>query len=339
MRRLQFSSVALVISVLVVACQGARPSPSASIGSAAPSAVASPVASPVISTDPAVIESRYEAGLPLFDYDATAPLSLERAESVKTSGILREDISYASPRGGRAAAYLLRPATEGPHPGLILMHGSGGNRSDMLSEGSDYARLGVLVLLAEAPWARRDGEWIDFTERDRDEQIQLIVDLRRAVDVLIEVGADPERIGYLGYSYGAAMGGLLAGVEPRIRAFVLDVGDGGLVSHFTGPDDRGVPPGVSEAAWEAWLEVMEPIEPIYFIGHAAPGSVLMQSGRFDELVPAADAERWHETAGATQEVIWYDTGHELSTQAWCDGADWLRQHLAFEAGDLTFGCA
>jgi dienelactone hydrolase len=236
-------------------------------------------------------------------------------------------------------AYLLHPSTDGPHPGLILMHGSGGDRAAMLIEGGQYARLGVLVLLAEAPAARRAGEWITFTERDRDEQIQLIVDLRRAVDVLIEVGADPGRIGFLGYSYGAAMGGQLAGVEGRIRAFVLDVGDPGLVSHFTGPDDPPVPPDVTPEAWDAWLEAMEPIEPAYFIGHAAPGAVLMQSGRHDELIPVADAERWHEVAGSSQEVIWYESGHLLPAQAWCDGADWLRGFLAFEEGDLTIGCS
>ena len=33
------------------------------------------------------------------------------------------------------------------------------------------------------------------------------------------------------------MGALFAGVERRINAAVLVVGDGGLVSHFTGPEE------------------------------------------------------------------------------------------------------
>jgi dienelactone hydrolase len=328
----------LTIATLVTACQTASPGESgASTGPATQSASAAAVQ--IVSSDPAVMENKYADAFQLFDYDASAPLGLVRGEVVQTGGITREDISYASPLGGQAAAYLLYPSTDGPLPGLILMHGSGGNRSDMLMEGNQYARLGVLVLLAEAPSARRAGEWINFTERDRDEQIQLIVDLRRAVDVLIEVGADAERIGFLGYSYGAAMGGQLAGLESRIRGFVLDVGDGGLVSHFTGPGDPPVPPDVTTDAWGAWLEAMEPIEPIYFIGHAAPGSLLMQSGRQDELIPVSDAERWHEVAGPSQEVIWYESSHALPVQAWCDGADWLREFLAFEEGDLAIGCS
>ena len=340
MRRLSPSPAAIAIATIAVACQSASPSASEGIGSSNPSVRESAAASPVVSTDPATMESRYEAALPLFEYDLAAPLGLERGDSVEVAGIRREDVSFTSPKGGTVSSYVLHPLTEGPYPGLIVMHGSGGSRSDLLDQGNDYARLGVLVLLIDGPSARRPGEWINFMERDREEQIQLIVDLRRAVDVLVEVGADPERIGYLGYSYGAAMGGLLAGIEHRIRAYVLDVGDGGLVSHFTGPDDGGGnPEGIPQAQWDVWVAAMEPIEPIYFIGHAAPGTVLMQSARHDELVPAADAERWHKAAGDSNEVMWYDSGHGLPLAAWCDQADWLRAFLAFEAGDLTAGCA
>jgi BAAT / Acyl-CoA thioester hydrolase C terminal len=38
---------------------------------------------------------------------------------------------------------------------------------------------------------------------------------------------DEQRLGYIGWSYGAAIGGLLAAVERRIKAYVLAVGGGG----------------------------------------------------------------------------------------------------------------
>jgi dipeptidyl aminopeptidase/acylaminoacyl peptidase len=285
------------------------------------------------------MQSRYEAARGLFEYDATQPVSLERTNTTGLDQIRREDVAFASPTRGTVTAYLLSPEPAGTYPGLIVMHGSGGSRLDLLDQGADYARLGVFVLLIDGPSARRDGEFINFTSRDREEQIQLITDLRRAVDVLIAVGADPARIGYLGYSYGAAMGGQLAGVEPRISAYVLDVGDGGLVSHFTGPDDGGPPPGVSSAEWEAWLSLMEPIEPLYFIGHASPSVILMQSARSDENIPISDAERWHAAASDPREVMWYDSGHWLPPQAWCDQADWLRGYLEFAEGALLGECA
>jgi cephalosporin-C deacetylase-like acetyl esterase len=67
-----------------------------------------------------------------------------------------------------------------------------------------------------------------------------MVDLRRGVDLLTQhQKVDPARISYIGYSYGAAMGGLLAGIEPRIKAYGLMVGDGGLVNHFMDGDQPG----------------------------------------------------------------------------------------------------
>ena len=339
-------AVAPILAIVLASCQaGPTAAPgeteAASPGAVAsrPSALASPLAA-VISIDQPTMEARYQAALPLFEYDSTAPLGLTKGPGREGFGIAIEEIGYVSPLGGTVTAYLLHPgAATRPRPGLIVMHGSGGSRSDLLREGTNYAQLGVLVLLIDGPSARREGEWIDFTSRDREEQVQLIVDLRRAVDVLIDVGADPTRIGYLGYSYGAAMGGELAGVEPRIKAYALDVGDGGLVSHFTGPDDGGGNPDrVPAQQWADWVALMEPIEPIYFIGHAAPAALLMQSARNDELIPIADAERWHAAASHPKEIRWYESGHGLPPQAWCEQADWLRGHLEFSEGPFSPEC-
>ena len=50
----------------------------------------------------------------------------------------------------------------------------------------------------------------------------MVIAERRAVDLLLrQVGVDVKRIGYVGHSYGGIAGGVLAGVEPRIAAFVL----------------------------------------------------------------------------------------------------------------------
>ena len=139
----------------------------------------------------------------------------------------------------------------------------------MLQIAEDFARTGAVVVAIDAPWSRR-GELPDFTERDRADQIQLMVDLRRAVDLLRDRDdVDDRRIAYFGVSYGGAMGGLLAGIEDRIAAFVLDVGDGGLVSHFTGADDADGPLSqLPPARRTRWLDAMRPIEPLS--GSATP---------------------------------------------------------------------
>ncbi len=147
------------------------------------------------------------------------------------------------------------------------------------------------MLAISAPWSRPDDvprrPTITITSQDSVEQIQLIQDLRRGVDLLVaRSDVDPERIGYSGGSYGAAMGGLLAGVETRIKAYVLWSGDGGLVAHLTGPDDADNSlQRMSATHRDAWFKTMLPIEPIRFIGDAAPAALMFQAGRRDRVVP------------------------------------------------------
>jgi dienelactone hydrolase len=104
-------------------------------------------------------------------------------------------------------ALLFVPSGGGPYAGLIVQHGLPGGKHDVAFEAEELARLGAVVIAIDAPFARRSGEPIAFTRRDREEQIQLIVDLRRAVDLLrARADVDDDRIAYLGISYGAAIG-------------------------------------------------------------------------------------------------------------------------------------
>ena len=228
-----------------------------------------------------------------------------------SGGVTVHSITYASPKGGRVPALVLVPEGKGPFAGLIVQHGLPGHGSDMEGLGGELARLGAVVVLIDAPFARRSGFPVRFDERDRREQIQLMVDLRRAVDLLVaRDDVDPDRLGYLGVSYGGAMGGLLAGVEDRIDAFVLRVGDGGLVEHFRSPDSGGSPPPISPERLRRWIAAMEPIEPLAYIRRAT-APLLFQSGRQDDVVPPADARRYQAAAPEPKEVEWYDSGHFL----------------------------
>src|SRR5439155_273839 len=195
------------------------------------------------------------AGRGPFDYDAGAPLDVRVSSSHFDGGVRVRELTYASPKGGRVPALLFVPSGRGPFAGLIVQHGLPSSKEDVAFDAEDLARLGAVVIAIDAPFARRSGAPIAFTRRDRKEQIQLIVDLRRAVDLLrARADVDDDRIAYLGISYGAAMGGLLAGAEHRIAAFVLISGDGGLVEHFNGPEDRSGPLFMlSPTRRRAWL--------------------------------------------------------------------------------------
>jgi dienelactone hydrolase len=269
-----------------------------------------------------------------FAYDVNAPLNLQKTVESTNNGVEVSAISFNSPDGGRVTGLLFDPVTRSSlRPGIVLMHGGPGNARQMAGQGQLLAQHGAVVIAIDAPFARRSGAWVRLSTQDAAEQIQLIKDLQRAVDVLrARPNVDDERIAYQGISYGGAMGALFVGVERRIKAAVLVVGDGGLVSHFTGPEDsNGALANLSCATHADWMRAMTPIEPIRFIAHAPPTALLLQSGRLDNLVPAADAQALHAAAPQPKTVLWYDAGHGLNQQAAFDRMDWLHEKIGLDA--------
>ena len=292
-----------------------------------------------ISTDATEMRNRWESALGLFDYDRQAPLKLtlpnDPAQRKGSAGAF--DATYDSPGGGRVPAWILLPDGDGPFPAVIIMHGSGDNRSGPLDLAFNLADAGVATILLDAPfrrpgWSSSLSEVVTFTPQDRADQIQLLVDLRRAVDVAVELPQiDDGRVGYYGLSYGAAMGAELAGIEDRIAVFALAVGDGGLVEHFLGPDDAdGALMTLPLDQRQEWVAAMEPIEPLYFIGQATI-PILLQSALRDEFLPLTDVRRFHAAAPPSSRVEWYDSGHALPVGAFCNAAALLAEHLAFDA--------
>jgi uncharacterized protein len=278
------------------------------------------------------------APLPLatFAYDRATPLVLRDSLERTADGVTVRRLSFASPKGGRATGFLVVP-TDAPRgaggrlAGVVLLHGAPGSASQMLGLAAPIARHGAVVLALDAPFARRDpNDPLTFTPRDSADQVQLVVDLQRAVDVLAaRPDVDATRLGFVGGSYGGAIGALLAGVERRLRAYSLELADGGLAAHFTAEDGRRLaPPGpIPVARWCRWLDALEPIAPLRFVGRAAPAALLFQWGRHDPLVPAYRADALWRAAPEPKERRWYDAGHGLPPEAWADRMAWLAAHL------------
>jgi dienelactone hydrolase len=268
----------------------------------------------------------------LFAYDVNAPLNLQKAVESTNNGVEVSAISFSSPDGGSVTGLLFDPVTRSSlRPGIVLMHGMPGNARSTAAYARLLAQFGAVVIAIDAPFARRPGDPVRFITQDRVEQIKLIKDLQRAVDVLRgQANVDDERVAYVGISYGGAMGALFAGIERRIKAVVLVVPDGGLVSHFTGPEDFAFMGSLSCATRLNWFRDMAPIEPIRFIPHAST-ALLLQNGRLDNLVPAADAETLHSAVPQPRTIRWYDAGHGLNLQAAWDRHDWLHEQIGLDA--------
>ena len=345
-----FAFISLLSVWLIVACQNViAPLPSQTVSApSTPRSTATPETS--LRDAPATLATRplppVEAPiLQLFDYDPLAPLDIEDVSVVEMeNGYSYREITYASPKGGRVPATLLVPTNSlGPFAGIILMHGLPGDRKDNSSFARGLVMTGAVVLMIDAPFARPENRsrsnWpLTFDKTDRLEQIQLMVDLRRGVDLLVaREDVDSERLAYIGYSYGAAMGGLLAGIEPRIKAFGLMVGDGGIVSHFTTADGTLFSElnSLSEEERKNWLGLMEPIEPIRFVGRAAPASLFFQNALWDEAVARDDALAYQAAGSEPKRIEWYESGHFLPREAFRRMIDWLETEIDIDATRFT----
>ena len=320
-------------ALLVATCAGSRDEPSTALTE--PSA---PAAGTGVVVDSCAVARPDFGGVAtatdraLFAYDASAPLNLRKTVESTSNGVEVSAISFGSPDGGSVTGLLFDPVTRsGLRPGIVLMHGMPGSARVMAGQGQGLAEHGAVVIAIDAPFARRGGAPLRYGADDRAEQIQLIKDLQRAVDVLrARANVDDERIAYLGISYGGAMGALFVGVERRLKAAALVVGDGGLVSHSTGPEDVGLMTSLSCAGRVNWFRAMAPIEPIRFLPHASPTPLLLQNGRLDNLVPPADAEALHKAAPEPKSIRWYNAGHSLNVQALRDRHEWLNGQIGLD---------
>ena len=320
-------------ALLISACAGSRDEPStAPTGPTTLPTSTNPVVDSCAVARPDFGGVATAADRALFAYDVNAPLNLQKTVESTKNGVEVSAVSFGSPDGGSVTGLLFDPVTRSSlRPGIVLMHGMPGNARVMAGHGQALAEHGAVVIAIDAPFARRVGPPVRFSTGDRAEQIQLIKDLQRAVDVLrARPNVDAARIAYVGISYGGAMGALFVGIERRLRAAVLVVGDGGLVSHFTGPEDSNFMAGLSCATRVDWFRAMAPIEPIRFIPHASPTALLLQNGRSDTLVPVADAEEVHAAAPEPKTIRWYDAGHSLNQQALFDRHEWLNGQIGLD---------
>ena len=276
-----------------------------------------------------------EADRALFAYDANAPLNLKKTAQTTTTAFTLSNIAYDSPAGGSVTGILAEPVgRSGPRPGMVILHTSGGSAKSTAPYAQELAAHGAVVIAIDAPYVRRGGSGIFvLMSLDRQEQIQLMKDLQRAVDVLIATGTvDPKRIAFEGYSYGGSLGTGFVGLEPRLKAAVLIAANGGLVTRVTTP--AALPQFTTEscATRALWMQAMTPIEPIRFIPFASTTALLFQAGRLDGLVPPADAQALYDAATSpNKELRWYETGHVLPQKALTEKHDWLHKQIGIDA--------
>ena len=256
----------------------------------------------------------------VFAYDAKAPLDFQEKGAEDVHGIKVRDVSYASPKGGRVPAYLVTPPGKGPFAGLVFVHWGQGDRTEFLAEAVMLAQAGAESLLIDAPDKRPGAPNVDtFThpEIERDNYIQLVVDIRRGVDLLLSrPEVDGKRIGYVGHSLGATWGGPLAAADKRIKALVLM---GGLptLTDFSGDNyiSSFVHKTYNPDQIANYVKVISPINPEHFVGESAPAALFFQFAQHDRYITPQFAREYFEAAGQPKQQKPYFCSHEFNDPA------------------------
>jgi len=248
----------------------------------------------------------------LFSYDASQPLMVETSQSEDRGPLIVQHLSYASPKGGRVPATLVTPRGAKSPAAIIFMHWGLGDRFAFLDEAITLGQSGVTSLLIDAPWLRPHAK----EQRELEEVVQTVVDLRRAVDLLQERSAVRHRFGYVGLSFGAWTGAILSGVEPRIECFVLA---GGLASNADATRDRSLTPLDAEK-WVAKSKV----------------PVFLQFALKDEYIPREQVSRWDRATPEPRLLKWYEGGHEFNAASRRDRMSWLSTIFGFILPDVTY---
>jgi dienelactone hydrolase len=258
-----------------------------------------------------------------FDYDRTAPIDLVAGDIDSVAGVAVRPISFASPRGGRATALLVVPAGGGPFPAVVMMPGSNQLPAAFRPTALEVATRGAVVLVADQSQTRPGHTPLfSFNSAERDEFVQTVVDVRRGVDVLTaRSDVDPLRLAFWGFSHGAFIGGIVAGVERRIASYVLQSGGGADYLRVNAPQR------LREPALSSYLASIATVDPDLYVAHAAPSAVFLQNGSLDKTYTAAGVAAWQAAASEPKKIATYQTDHGLDAEANADALAWLASRI------------
>ncbi len=189
---------------------------------------------------------------------------------------------------------LYRPDTAGPWPAVVLAHGFGGDKDDLVDQATAVAEGGYLTLAYTARGFGESGGSIHL-----DDPAYEVADARTLIDLVAEQpdvqldeAGDP-RVGVAGGSYGGALALMTAGADPRVDSVVAsitwhDLADAFFPQSAVAPGEETEPtrpidqPGPFKAWWAS----------TFFVGaqSAAPDKSAAPAGSAAPDKSAAPAE-------------------------------------------------
>jgi dienelactone hydrolase len=272
-----------------------------------------------------VDDRTFSAYLDFFAYSSDLPFETEVLERTPGEGFEIEHVTFVSTAGERVTARLYKPdAAHATGRAVLLIHGGEPAGKERLRVPAELlARAGFAALTIDMKyWGERATEFLQtFTEQEKHDRLynqpstyltwvaQTVKDAGRSFDFLVEErGADPTKIGLVGFSRGAQISMIVAGADPRFVAAALIHG-----GHFDRLE-RGHLPAAC---------------PANYIGRVSPRPLLMLNGRNDaDYFMDTSVQPLQRLVGDPREFRWTDSGHGIVTEEdWAFIVEWLRENV------------
>jgi dienelactone hydrolase len=259
-----------------------------------------------------------------FDYAKRPRAGLvDHGVVARAGSISVRDVSYVS-GAHRVAAYLVEPRGGGRRPAIVVVHGSGGDRRELLPAAIGLAQRGMVSLAITAPSSTQPSAPTSgaraYLAAAKAAVVHDVVAVRAAADALASLtDVDPKRIGYLGWSAGAKTGTFVAASDRRFKALALLSAGADKVSAYT---------SLAPAALRGLVaRQLGSVDPLRYVAWARPGTVLLEDGTKDQIVPHRALLNMVHAAPQGTVVRWYATDHALNNAAYRYAFAWLGKKL------------
>ena len=324
---LALTSLAVLALLALSACGGSSTTASTSAAPSQAAASPSPSWSPTMSPAPIPVVkpgdklppfSELEA---MFAYDASQPLGLETTPAEPQPGCTVDAIWF-DVGDNQATGYLVTPQGEGPFPVVVYAPGWQTDVMMFMDDAVALARKGYAGLLLQEPaWATY---WSFDPEADLQAVVQTVTQARRGLDLLATLPRSTRSASASSARATAptCCGGVLAGVDERVKAYVL-IGMARPASNYRGLMEDATPTG---KAWDRIAAQLALWDPVTYLGHNRGSAFLLLNGNGDSNA-MQDGKAF--VAAAPDPNTWkvYSGGHSATPAANRFWQAWMLKNL------------
>jgi fermentation-respiration switch protein FrsA (DUF1100 family) len=229
---------------------------------------------------------------------------------------LAEEVSFPSEGDGIRISGWFFAADVTPAPTIILCHGIWTGRRECLPLALRFRARGYNVLAFDfRAHGLSDGKFTSVGHHETNDVLGAVAYVKSREEV------DPDCIGVIGFSMGAAASIQAAARCPDIAALVADSAyasflDAAKYSFRLVTRVPSFPIAPLAMRWAKWLVNVDAsqLRPIDVIGRIAPRPVLVAHGALDEIVPVQHAHTLFKAAGEPKELWIEPTAHHVGAR-------------------------